>query len=101
MSILLTPARIGGLQLKNRIVMPPMTTRTADAEGHVTDATIAYYMARVRGGAGNPVPGGGARAPADVAGLVAFIASRAAAGCTARPSTRTAAKFARSERFSA
>jgi 2,4-dienoyl-CoA reductase-like NADH-dependent reductase (Old Yellow Enzyme family) len=52
MSILLTPARIGGVEIKNRIVMPPMTTRTADAEGFVTDATIAYYMARVRGGVG-------------------------------------------------
>ena len=52
MSILLTPARIGGVEIKNRIVMPPMTTRTADAEGHVTDDTIAYYMARVRGGVG-------------------------------------------------
>src|SRR3954469_18072493 len=52
MSILLTPARIGELELKNRIVMPPMTTRTADADGFVTDATIAYYMARVRGGVG-------------------------------------------------
>src|SRR6202163_428848 len=52
MSILLTPARIGGVEIKNRIVMPPMTTRLADAEGHVTDATIAYYMARVRGGVG-------------------------------------------------
>ncbi len=32
--------------------MPPMTTRTADEEGFVTDDTIAYYMARVRGGTG-------------------------------------------------
>ena len=32
--------------------MPPMTTRLADEEGHVTDDTIAYYMARVRGGVG-------------------------------------------------
>src|SRR3954466_3330925 len=32
--------------------MPPMTTRTADDEGYVTDATIAYYMTRVRGGVG-------------------------------------------------
>src|ERR1700675_406730 len=32
--------------------MPPMTTRTADAEGFVTDDSIAYYMARVRGGTG-------------------------------------------------
>ncbi len=52
MSILLTPARIGGVEIKNRIVMPPMTTRLADDEGHVTDDTIAYYMTRVRGGVG-------------------------------------------------
>jgi 2,4-dienoyl-CoA reductase-like NADH-dependent reductase (Old Yellow Enzyme family) len=50
MSILLTPARIGQVEIKNRIVMPPMTTRLADADGHVTDDTIAYYLARVRGG---------------------------------------------------
>src|SRR3954468_6591225 len=52
MNILLTPARIGSVEIKNRIVMPPMTTRTADDEGYVTDATVAYYMARVRGGVG-------------------------------------------------
>jgi 2,4-dienoyl-CoA reductase-like NADH-dependent reductase (Old Yellow Enzyme family) len=32
--------------------MPPMTTRGSDDEGNVTDQTIAYYMARVRGGTG-------------------------------------------------
>ena len=32
--------------------MPPMTTRGSDEEGHVTDQTVAYYMARVRGGTG-------------------------------------------------
>ena len=52
MNILLTPARIGPVEIKNRIVMPPMTTRTSDAEGFVTDDTVAYYMARVRGGVG-------------------------------------------------
>ena len=52
MSILLTPAHIGSVAIKNRIVMPPMTTRLADDEGHVTDDMIAYYMARVRGGVG-------------------------------------------------
>jgi 2,4-dienoyl-CoA reductase-like NADH-dependent reductase (Old Yellow Enzyme family) len=52
MNILLTPARIGPIEIPNRIVMPPMTTRTADDEGNVTDASIAYYMARVRGGTG-------------------------------------------------
>src|SRR6476661_7438085 len=52
MNILLTPARIGPVEMPNRIVMPPMTTRTADEEGFVTPDTIAYYMARVRGGTG-------------------------------------------------
>ena len=50
MNILLTPARIGPVEIPNRIVMPPMTTRGSDEEGHVTDQTVAYYMARVRGG---------------------------------------------------
>src|ERR1051325_10260861 len=49
---LLIPGRIGAVELPNRIVMPPMTTRLSDEEGHVTDATVAYYMARVRGGVG-------------------------------------------------
>jgi dimethylglycine catabolism A len=52
MNILFTPARIGPVEIKNRIVMPPMTTRTSDAEGNVTDDSIAYYLARVRGGTG-------------------------------------------------
>ena len=52
MNILLTPARIGSVEIPNRIVMPPMTTRTADAEGYVTDDSVAYYLARARGGVG-------------------------------------------------
>ena len=52
MNVLLTPARIGNVEIRNRIVMPPMTTRLSDEDGHVTDASIAYYMARVRGGVG-------------------------------------------------
>src|SRR5690349_20260117 len=52
LNILLTPAHIGGVQIPNRIVMPAMTTRTADAEGYVTDDTVAYYLARARGGVG-------------------------------------------------
>jgi len=51
-NVLLTPARIGPVEIKNRIVMPPMTTRTADEDGFVTDDSLAYYMARVRGGTG-------------------------------------------------
>src|SRR6266511_2283108 len=52
MNILLTSARMGSVDIPNRIVMPPMTTRTADEEGYVTDDTIAYYLARARGGVG-------------------------------------------------
>ncbi|HEY7300411.1 MAG TPA: NAD(P)-binding protein [Xanthobacteraceae bacterium] len=52
MNILLTPARIGAVEIANRIVMAPMTTRTADEDGAVTEDTIAYYEARARGGVG-------------------------------------------------
>jgi dimethylglycine catabolism A len=52
MSILLTPARIGAVEISNRIVLPSMTTRGADAEGFVTEDTLAYYQARVAGGVG-------------------------------------------------
>jgi 2,4-dienoyl-CoA reductase-like NADH-dependent reductase (Old Yellow Enzyme family) len=51
-NVLLTPARIGAVEMRNRIVLPPMTTRLADAEGYVTDDTVNYYMARVHGGTG-------------------------------------------------
>jgi 2,4-dienoyl-CoA reductase-like NADH-dependent reductase (Old Yellow Enzyme family) len=52
MNILLTPAPIGSVEIPNRIVMPPMTTRTADDEGFVTEDTLAYYRARGQGGVG-------------------------------------------------
>jgi 2,4-dienoyl-CoA reductase-like NADH-dependent reductase (Old Yellow Enzyme family) len=52
MNVLLTPGRIGAVEIRNRIIMPPMTTRLSDEEGHVTDDTVNYYMARVRGGVG-------------------------------------------------
>lgn len=49
---LFTPGRIGPLRLRNRIVMPSMTTRAADEEGFVTEAALAYYRARAAGGTG-------------------------------------------------
>ena len=52
MASLFEPGRIGPVELPNRIVMAPMTTRAADAEGFVTAQTIAYYAARARGGVG-------------------------------------------------
>ena len=47
---LMTPARFGGLDLKNRVVMAPMTRSRATADGHVTDIMVEYY--RQRAGAG-------------------------------------------------
>jgi 2,4-dienoyl-CoA reductase-like NADH-dependent reductase (Old Yellow Enzyme family)/thioredoxin reductase len=49
---LFSPFRIGKLELKNRIVMPPMATNFAGAEGKVNDRHIAYYVKRVQGGVG-------------------------------------------------
>ncbi len=49
---LLSPGSIGPLALKNRVIMAPMTTRQADAEGFVTDAVVAYYKVRAEGGVG-------------------------------------------------
>ena len=51
-SLLFRPGRIGGVEIRNRIVLPAMTTRLADPEGHVTEATLAYYRWRAEGGAG-------------------------------------------------
>ena len=44
--------KIGNLTLKNRVVMPPMGTNLAGAEGEVTDELIAYYEERAKGGTG-------------------------------------------------
>jgi 2,4-dienoyl-CoA reductase-like NADH-dependent reductase (Old Yellow Enzyme family) len=51
-NVLLSPVTIGGMEVPNRVVMPPMTTRLADPEGYVTDALVAYYKARALGGVG-------------------------------------------------
>jgi 2,4-dienoyl-CoA reductase-like NADH-dependent reductase (Old Yellow Enzyme family)/thioredoxin reductase len=49
---LFSPFRIGNLELKNRIVMPPMATNFAGEDGTVNDRHIAYYVKRAQGGAG-------------------------------------------------
>lgn len=49
---LFSPFQIGNLELKNRIVMPPMATHFAGEDGSVNDRHIAYYMKRIRGGVG-------------------------------------------------
>ncbi len=49
---LLESFRIGRMELKNRLVMPPMVTRYASDDGFITERTRNYYEARARGGAG-------------------------------------------------
>lgn len=49
---LFEPISINGLQLPNRIIMPPMSTDFSAADGSVTQRLIDYYTARAVGGAG-------------------------------------------------
>ncbi len=47
-----SPAKIKNLELKNRIVMPPMGTRLHAIDGFVSQEQIDYYSARAKGGPG-------------------------------------------------
>jgi len=49
---LLTPDNIGSLKVKNRVIMAPMSVSLANKDGTVSDDLLAYYKARVDGGAG-------------------------------------------------
>ena len=49
---LFSPINIGGVMLKNRVVMAPMAVNYARLDGEVSERQIAYYQARARGGAG-------------------------------------------------
>jgi 2,4-dienoyl-CoA reductase-like NADH-dependent reductase (Old Yellow Enzyme family) len=57
LSNLLTPTRIGSLELRNRIVLAPMGTNFADADGFVTERIKSHYAARAAGGAGLVIAG--------------------------------------------
>lgn len=48
---LFSEGHIGGLKLKNRIVMPPMVTRFSES-GRVTGRLVNYYRRRAEGGIG-------------------------------------------------
>jgi 2,4-dienoyl-CoA reductase-like NADH-dependent reductase (Old Yellow Enzyme family)/thioredoxin reductase len=49
---LFEPGRIGSMELKNRLVMPPMATNYALKDGSVTQRQIDYYAERAKGGVG-------------------------------------------------
>ena len=51
-SALLQPGRIGGMELRNRIVMAPMGSNFAEDDGTCGERIQAYYEARAKGGAG-------------------------------------------------
>ncbi|MGD9913905.1 MAG: hypothetical protein AB7S80_07475 [Rhizobiaceae bacterium] len=44
--------RLGPLELKNRIVMAPLTRQCADDDGTPNDEMVSYYARRARGGLG-------------------------------------------------
>jgi 2,4-dienoyl-CoA reductase-like NADH-dependent reductase (Old Yellow Enzyme family)/thioredoxin reductase len=46
------PGHIGGLRLKNRVVMAPMGTNYSTTDGLSTARDVAYYAERARGGVG-------------------------------------------------
>ncbi|MFO8010875.1 MAG: FAD-dependent oxidoreductase [Dehalococcoidia bacterium] len=49
---LFSPIQIGNMEIKNRIVMSPMTTLFANMKEQITDLALDYYVARARGGTG-------------------------------------------------
>ena len=49
---LFTPGRIGNLEIKNRLVMLPMTMGYGEPDGSVGDRFITYFTERAKGGAG-------------------------------------------------
>lgn len=51
-SHLFSPFALGGVELRNRIVMLPMTTGYAELDQSIGDRLIDYYAARAKGGAG-------------------------------------------------
>jgi 2,4-dienoyl-CoA reductase-like NADH-dependent reductase (Old Yellow Enzyme family) len=49
---LFEPAKISGMELKNRIIFPPMVSRRADLSGYVTEDMKKFYVSIARGGVG-------------------------------------------------
>lgn len=52
MKKLFQPINIGSIKVKNRIVMPAMTTVLANENGAVTERLVDYYTTRAMGGVG-------------------------------------------------
>lgn len=50
MALLFKPFQAGSLSLSNRLVMPPMATAKAEADGKVSQAILDYYAEKSKGG---------------------------------------------------
>ncbi|MFM8304026.1 MAG: FAD-dependent oxidoreductase [Actinomycetota bacterium] len=50
--MLLAPGRIGGMELRNRVVMTAMDQNVCTDDGLLTELNFAHYEARARGGVG-------------------------------------------------
>ena len=50
MNILNTPISVKKIEMKNRLVMPPMATAKSDDEGKVTEQICEYYEEKSHGG---------------------------------------------------
>lgn len=46
------PGVLGTVEVKNRIIMPPIATNLASADGFVTEELVNYYQRRAAGGVG-------------------------------------------------
>ena len=55
---LLEPIRLNRLELANRMVMGPMAVTSPDADGMVSEQTLAFFDARAKGGVGMIIVGG-------------------------------------------
>ena len=51
-TILFEPGSIGTMALKNRLIMPPISTNLAGEDGTVSDELLFHYAERARGGVG-------------------------------------------------
>ena len=49
---LFQPGSIGAVTLKNRLIMPPISTNLAGKDGAVTDELVFHYAERAKGGVG-------------------------------------------------
>ena len=48
--LLKQPLQIGNMTVHNRLVLPPMASKTSGEHGYVSDEMIAYYEDICRGG---------------------------------------------------